>query len=796
VPEGLETPQQAPCRPARRQVAEKQGELHPGRRYRRRLGGGAVLLALLALWPAAASASGPPLIGEVWTASTSSSTARLEAEIDPNGLATGYHVDYIPRTTYEANVGASKDPFSGAQRLPSASEASIGTAPVTVKPQISSLSPDSAYRYRVVAKNSAGATPSPTLTFATQAIGGAALPDSRGWELVSPVDKNGGEVAAPGSLASGGVLQAAGAGGAVTYGSAASFGAGAGGAATASQYIATRNPGGWSTQNITAPLYSASYNTETEGVPYRLFSADLARGLLLNGRRCRGEGTDCAVPNPPLAGTDAPAGYQDYYLRESASGAFTALLGNANAGYLSLEPAELELRLAGSSPDLNHPVLTTCAALTANATEVPLGEGCDPAQANLYEYSPGGGLSLVNVLPAQSQGTPGATLAAPAGAVSADGSRVYFTVAGDLYLREGAATKQVDTAAGGGGAFETASSDGSVAFFSKGAHLWRYLAAGAGSASDLTPSGGVAGVLGASADASHVYYQDGAALKLWHAGTTTTVAPGATAAAASDYPPATGTARVSADGTHLLFLSTASLTGYDNKELGTGTPVSEVYLYDDGPKTLTCASCNPTFARPVGPSSIPGAIANGAAPGTTQIYKPRALSADGRRVFFDSLDAIGLADTNKDPDVYEWEAQGVGSCTRVGGCVSLLSGGKSAGGASFVDASADGSDAFFLTGGSLIGSDPGSTDLYDARVGGGFPVASTPIACKGDACQPLPSAPVDPTLTTLLSGPGNPAVRYPSARKRCKKGYVKRQGKCVKKKIRKQIRRRPTGSGR
>jgi hypothetical protein len=58
-----------------------------------------------------------------------------------------------------------------------------------------------------------------------------------------------------------------------------------------------------------------------------------------------------------------------------------------------------------------------------------------------------------------------------------------------------------------------------------------------------------------------------------------------------------------------------------------------------------------------------------------------------------------------------------------------------------------------------------------ALIGGLGPgaVASTaaepvePIACEGDSCQPLPSPPVDPTLTTLLPGPGNPPVRYQKA---------------------------------
>ena len=741
-----------------------------GQKHRRRLGGGVVLLTLLLALAGPGSASAAvPTISEIWASQVFSSTARLQAEIDPNGLATAYRIDYIAKAAYDANVSGGKDPFTGTMRIPSASEANVGSGfgAVSVQQLIFTLSPETTYRYRLVAKNGSGTATSPTLTFATQGIGGPTLLDNRGWEMVSPVDKNGGDVAAPGAIADGGVLQAAAAGGAVTYGSPTSYGAGAVGAATASQYLATRSAAGWSTQNITAPLYSASYNTETEGVPHQIFSGDLARALLLNGRHCRGEGSDCAVPNPPPAGTDAPAGYQNYYLWEA--GSFSALLGAANAGSLTLEPAEFELRLAGASPDLRHPVLSSCAALTANATEVPLGEGCDPAQQNLYEYSPGAGLSLVNLLPAQGTGTPGATLASPSGAVSADGTRAYFTQGGNLFLREGSITKRLDEAAGGGGSFQIAAADGSVAYFTKGEHVWRYEAAGAGSATDITPSGGVEGVVGASENGAYLYYLAASGLFLWHSGVTTKVAD---TADSSNYPPATGTARVSADGARLLFISTAPLSGYDNEHLNTGLLDAQVYLYDaTGAGNLTCVSCNPTFERPIGPSWIPGVRANGSAPGSTEIYKPRVLSADGRRVFFESADTIVAADTNNQPDVYQWEAQGSGSCTRPGGCAALISSGRAKEGAIFLDASADGS---------LVSADSGAVDLYDARVGGGFPEPQIPLACEGDACQPLPSPPTDPTLTTLLEGPGNPAVRYPNSTKRCKKGQVKRKGKCVK----------------
>jgi hypothetical protein len=610
------------------------------------------------------------------------------------------------------------------------------------------------------------------------AAASAALPDNRGWELVSPVDKNGGGVPAAGQLAGGGVLQAAADGSSVTYGSAASF-AGGQGAPEGSQYLGSRTASGWSTQNLTVPIFSGTYGTEPLGVPYQLFSGDLSGGLLLSGRHCRSEQASCPVANPPLAGTDAPAGYQDYYLRNGAGG-FESLLGASDVANTDIGPAQFDLAFAGSTADLSHVVLSSCAALTPDATEAALGEGCDPAKQNLYEWSASSGLALLNA-------APGAGLAAQAGAVSADGARVYLGEGGNLYLRESAQLEQVDTAAGGGGSFQVASTSGAIAWFTKAAHLWRYEAA-SGTATDLTPGGGVAGVLGASADASFVYYLATDGLHLLHGATDTVIAvapePLSEASAeASNYPPATGTARVSADGSKLLFLSKASLTGYDNTDQKTGLPDTEAFLYSTaGAGQLRCVSCRPNGTAPIGPSSIPGAIANGTQEGATRAYKPRALSADGSRVFFDSRDAVFGPDTNNDRDVYQWEAQGP-NCAKATGCVALISSGRSEGGASFADASASGNDAFFLTDGSLVGTDPGSVDLYDARVGGGLPEPLVAIPCFGDSCQNLPSEPVDPALSTLQSGPGNPPVKYrkyrrkPEQQKGCSGKKCKGKGK-------------------
>ncbi len=743
-----------------------------------------------------------PEIAAVWSSEVVATSARLRAEINPAGSTTSYHFDYIAQIAYEANVAAGREGFAGAVRAPAGEDASIGegAAKVAVFQSIEGLSPETAYRYRVQATDSAGSEASAPYSFTTQGLGsGQLLADDRGWEMVTPIEKNGGQIQLPGEIDGGGVLQVASDGEAVTYSSNASFGADAQGAPAASQYISRRTPGGWLTENITTPMASGSSGEHPNGVPYQLFSSDLALGIVLNGEHCREqEPTSCPVANPPLAGSEAPPGYQDYYLRDDETGAFTALVTQANSPSLTESPDWFDLALAGASPDLSHVILSTCAKLTSEASETPGPEGCEAGGANLYEWS-AGQLHLVNVLPGKTTGTPGAKLAAQGGAVSEDGSRVYFTDQGNLYLREAGTTYRPDEAQGGGGEFQTAVADDSLAFFTKAGHLYRYDAA-IHAATDLTPVGGVVGVLGASEDGSTVYFQDAAGLEQWREGSTTQVVPGADTVQESDWPPSTGTARVSADGTQLVFLSQARLTGYDNTpsepaDCGQVTagvfktePCQEVFLYDAGSHELVCVSCNPTDERPSGPSTIPGAIADGeqsaavAGQIVTDAYKPRVLSANGRRLFFDSGDALVLQDTDNAPDVYEWEVQGEGSCRQAGGCLSLVSSGRSQSGAVFVDASADGSDAFFLTAGSLVPSDPGSVDLYDAREGGGFPEPPSEIPCQGDACQTLPSEPEDPEPGTLRQGPGNPPSPSPLSSPgvtKCAKGRVLTKGRCV-----------------
>lgn len=726
-----------------------------------------LVCATTLITPAHSAAAGPPQITASWVKSVTATGAQMWMTVSPNGSATSAYFEFISEAAFQANPPG--DRFAGAGKTTVAKIGPGGT--LDVSPTLVATLPNATvFHYRPVAENSAGQTVGDgplEHVFVTKAAGSTLpLPDNRAWEMVSPVDKGGGAVAAPEELFGGGDLQAAAGSGAITYGSGTAFGQVAG-APPVSQYVSRRQSSGWVTEAVSPVLQSGAYGDRPDGAPYRVFSEDLSRGLLFGGLACRGGLEGCPSPNQPLPGSGAPAGYMAYYLREG--GQFSSLLGAAGVAHSSLSPAELEVSFAAATPDLTHVVLSSCAKLTADATEVPGGPGqCDPEAQNLYETS-AGGLEAVNLLPGETLSTPGAALAAPIGAVSSDGSRIYWTVGGNLYLREGAQSLAVDGGLGGGGAFQIASADGSVAFFTKAGHLYRFTAAGK-AATDLTPAGGVLGVLGASADGGYVYFQDAAGLELWHGSATTPVAEnGPETTLASDYPPDSATARVSPDGLHLAFLSKAALSEFDNIDANTKQPDAELYVYAaaaGGGPSLICASCNPTGERPEGSAAIPGVLVNG----STRAYRPRALSADGSRLFFESGDGISDKDTNGRTDVYEWEANGAGGCASVFGCVAPISSVVNSGGR-FIDASADGTDVFFLTSDSLVRElDVGSIDVYDARVNGGLPEPEGEIICIGDNCQPLPSEPEDPTPGTLAPNPGNPPLHVfgPKKKKRLK----------------------------
>jgi hypothetical protein len=243
---------------------------------------------------------------------------------------------------------------------------------------------------------------------------------------------------------------------------------------------------------------------------------------------------------------------------------------------------------------------------------------------------------------------------------------------------------------------------------------------------------------------------------------------------------------VSPDGAFLAFTSVASLTGYDNGLRGGGNCKSnsgfcrEVFEYSAEAEGLSCASCNPSGQQPLGSSNLSLIRPQG-----PPFPQPGNLPAEGNgRLFFESQDALVPRDTNgKIQDVYEWEPNGIGSCKRAGGCVYLISSGHSPNDSMFVDSSASGEDAFFITREQLLSPDQNQQlDLYDARVGGGFP-EQRPSPYGEEGCAgPIASPPAESGVDTESIGPSNPSKPKP---KPCKKSFVKKKGKCVKKKPKK-----------
>lgn len=244
-------------------------------------------------------------------------------------------------------------------------------------------------------------------------------------------------------------------------------------------------------------------------------------------------------------------------------------------------------------------------------------------------------------------------------------------------------------------------------------------------------------------------------------------------------------------GESLVFMSDRPLTAYDNNDLVSGEPDEEVYRYDPaGDGLLVCVSCSPTGERPRGEEyarlttlasgnrvwpSEQWIAAN--VPGWTPFtvdnaeYQPRYAAADGR-VFFDSSDDLVAGDVNSGEDVYQWEPAGVGTCSSgslsfsevTGGCVSLVSSGRSGEESGLLDASASGEDVFFLTSGRLVSGDTdNAVDVYDAHECSDVApcAAESPSAtseCESaEACQPYATVRSNmPTVASeVLSGFGN-----------------------------------------
>jgi NHL repeat len=781
----------------------------------------------------------PALIEGPWATEVTSTSATLAARINPEGASTSYRLQYGTSTAYGHT-------FTG--------NAGAGTEFVAIGGyHLQELAPNTTYHYRIVTENKCYPVSNPSAictlegadhTFTTRpAASEFALPDGRAWELVTPADTGGA------SLELQSRRQAASDGSAITYpaqGVPLGENAVSNNSYFPTQVLSRRGPRGWASQDINTPI-----NPPPEGQYYPgqllshgfydLFSQDLASAVLTpqinNG----------VLTSDALEGT--------YYLRSDANGSYAPLLTPANTPPgtslmheeegegLALSP---QVDVLAGTPDLSHIVLGSPVKLTSKAVDYLPHEIGRKGIGNIYAWS-GGRLQLVNILPnGKTDESRAVQLAGGhngagevARAVSSDGRRVAWTIGSPygvsstfkgLFVRDMAEEKTVHVG-GPLALYQTMSRDGSRVIFLERGELYVYEA---GTPTDLTASHGPGeasagvqeSVSDVSEDGSTVYFvakgvlssgenamkekavSGGDNLYLSHYNGGVWEAPQFIATLLSQdehsWSAHSGggepellkvSSRVSPNGRYLAFMSSRSLTGYDNID---ANPVAkeardeEVFLYDSLARRLVCASCDPTGARPHGvlsgagkpllveqsgnpvwaghwlAGSLPGWELYGSA---DTVYQPRYLSDSGR-LFFNSPEALVPQDTNGLEDVYQYEPAGVGDCAeasvafdaRLGGCVNLISSGHSGSESAFMDASEHGEDVFFLTSDHLTTADADTGyDVWDAHVCSASmpcltPAVSLPPCSSSDSCKPAPAA--QPELfgagpSETFSGAGN-----------------------------------------
>jgi len=793
----------------------------PGRiaRSRHVLAGLAIAaFALLALAPLASAAA--PVVLPGVASGLSDSGASLNARLDPQGEVTTYHFEY-------GLEDCESDPCT---TLPGAKTG--GSGPRLVTRTLDGLQPSTTYHFRLIATNGTGTTEGPDRSFVTFAPG-AKLPDNRVYEMVSPPDKNGGNVEPlQGVMASPD-------GDSVVFASLSAF-ADAASSPVLGPYYAKREGASWVTHGIAPPL-PADF-TFSNVARLLAVSSDLTSSVI------------AAHPAPPQAPGEQYFAL-DFFRRDLPDGNFLNLTPVVPEPF-TFGVGSDETQFPGADDSLDTIGINAPQQLAAGGTE---GSG------SAYIWSADDeALHYVAYFP---DGTPSAVISSIGNfrcceenknAISADGSQVVFRTRhpgeeSDVFLRQNpsrpqsavvggectepamactieASASQRTTPDPGGDKeadFQGASAQGDkvlfrtseqlldsdtdtsqdMYLFEPGSETLRRISV------DQNPSDGtgaaVVEVLDAGEDVDHVYFAarnllvpgqpTGPGMKIyaWRDGTadgslsyvTTLDAPldrdtwGGEVAGnpLGTTPPKRPRVQASPNGRYLVFSAMTTLGAYDNvKPGGCGVEhraeeepqvdsearCAELYRYDSQTQQTTCLSCDPSGEPATGDAAMytPHSLFIGMGDSDGTGFVSRNVLDDGR-VLFETEDSLTPSDANAASDVYEWEE----------GRVSLLSSGASGSESFFANASPSGDDVFIYTRDRLVGWDvDGNVDLYDARVGGGLP--EPPAAgqsCAGDACQPPPSLPDDPTPSSAsFSGPGNVNQRQPRPA-RCAKGKHK-----------------------
>jgi hypothetical protein len=211
---------------------------------------------------------------------------------------------------------------------------------------------------------------------------------------------------------------------------------------------------------------------------------------------------------------------------------------------------------------------------------------------------------------------------------------------------------------------------------------------------------------------------------------------------------------------------------------------AQVYRYDSVEHVVECISCASSFDREPGLPAFLNSDSSPGAHGGPPDYT--AMSGDGRFAFFTTPAALVPQDINGEipveteltfksghgngdnindggrtspsSDVYEWRADGVDGCVQLQGCLALITDGRGGYQNLLLGTANEGRDVFVYTRSKLVAQDTDTSgDVYDVRIGGGFPPAAPrPTECEADACSTPPIPPNDATpSSSTFHGAGN-----------------------------------------
>jgi WD40-like Beta Propeller Repeat len=614
-------------------------------------------------------------------------------------------------------------------------------------------------------------------------------------------------------------------------------------------YVATRGPGGWETAATSPPAAAEIFiGGESYGGPFA-YASDLTKWNLMGGRQTQVNAGVVQAFHGGLDGTLSPISPVLVPIDESGSeGLFPTISSigstatSTDLSISTLVPAQFSISLLPGDPVISVEQNRT------NNYVLGLDEGGSPSIELLARAADGtvfGGKCGANA----GGGGVGSIGQITQGAISPDGSRIYFTAQPAQPFDPGhpdeapncdtsnplRILERISTPAGpaikelipggpavGSDLFQGASGDGSKVYFtstrplavsdldsgpkcsadpgaSVGCDLYLYdsskppverltqvsVGAGAGKSADVLSS-----ITAISGDGSHAYFvaegvltganaegrspvegkpnlylyeRDGAHI----AGRTAflgTLDPG-------DKGGLWGTERsylgdayavplltpdrqeVGGDGHILAFASKSALTANDND----GT-LRDVYRYDADSEGLICVSCA-TDAEPQ--DVVVNKPGPPKAPSSAVAVEGRWVSEDGSEIGFYTAEPLVEGDSDKAENPYFWRQGALVRIPATTGESPTLS--------------IDGEEIGFATRMALLPQDiDTASDVYVVRVGGGFPNPEPESPCVGEGCQGSRAGP-PANPPSAFNGPGNqPPVE-------CKKGYVKKKGKCVKK---------------